>query len=101
MVFLYITCKDTEEAKKIGRALVGKKVAGCVNISEIKSIYQDNGKTHEVTEAAMLVKTTDAKVQEVEDVVRALHSYKVPCIASFSLHRLNHEYKEWLVNRVA
>ena len=100
MIFLYVTCKDEEEAKKIGRALVSKKIAGCVNIHPINSIYTENWTTSEINEAAMIVKTTDSKVQEVEDTVRAIHSYKIPCVASFSLHRLNREYKEWLVNQV-
>ncbi len=101
MIFLYVTCKDVDEAKKIGRALVEKKIAGCVNIAPIRSIYPENGEVREVEEASLIVKTIDSKVQLVEDTVRALHSYKVPCIASFSLHRLNHEYKNWLVSCVA
>ncbi len=101
MVFLYITCKDADEAKRIGRTLVERKMAGCVNIAPIDSIYSENGKTKEVTEASLLVKTIDSKVQAVEDVVRDLHSYSTPCIASFALHRLNREYKDWLVRAVA
>ena len=101
MVFLYITCKDRDEAKRIGKELVERKLAGCVNITPIESIYREDGATREVEEAALLVKTIDAKVQQVEDTVRELHSYEVPCIASFSLHRLNHEYKNWLVGQVA
>ena len=100
MVFLYITCENVAEAKKIGKTLVERKIAGCVNIAPIESIYQENGSVKEVSEASLLVKTTDQKVQEVEDIVRKLHSYKVPCIASFSLYRLNHEYKEWIVGQV-
>src|SRR3989338_778370 len=101
MIFLYITCKDMEEAKHIGKELVGRRVAGCVNIAPIHSIYREDGKAREATEASLLVKTIDSKVQAVEDVVLELHSYKVPCIASFALHRLNHEYKNWLVGAVA
>ena len=101
MVFLYITCKDAAEAKHIGHALVKSKAAGCVNIAPIHSIFRENGETKEVTEASLLVKTVDAKVQQVENLVRELHSYKVPCIAAFALHRLNREYKEWLVGAVS
>lgn len=101
MVFLYITCKDAAEAKKIGRTLVERKIAGCVNIAPIESIYREDGATREVSEVSLFVKTIDSKVQEVEDTVRALHSYEVPCIASFALHRLNREYKDWLVGQVA
>ena len=101
MIFLYVTCKNREEAVRIGRQVIKQKAAGCVNIFPINSIYADNGGLKETEETSMLIKTIDSKVQEVEDVVRSLHSYKTPCIASFALHRLNREYKEWLTSCVA
>mgnify|MGYP001595892923 CR=1 len=101
MIFLYVTCKNREEAVRIGRQVIKQKAAGCVNIFPINSIYADNGGLKETEETSMLIKTIDSKVQEVEDVVRSLHSYKTPCIASFALHRLNREYKEWLTGCVA
>lgn len=100
MVFLYVTCRDVDEAKHIGRALIEKRLAGCVNIAPILSLYRENGAAKESTEASLLVKTVDQRVQEVEDMVRSLHSYTIPCIASFTLHRLNREYKEWLVDQI-
>jgi periplasmic divalent cation tolerance protein len=100
MVFLYVTCKNIEEARRISRELVRKKAAGCVNIMPINSIYKDGDDLRETEETAMIVKTIDSKVQEAEDIVRSIHSYKVPCIASFALHRLNREYKEWLTSMV-
>ncbi|MBI4094980.1 MAG: divalent-cation tolerance protein CutA [Candidatus Liptonbacteria bacterium] len=101
MLFLYITCKNEEEAKKISHALIKRKAAGCVNIHLIHSVYPENGAVKDVPEAAMIVKTIDSKVHQVEDIVRELHSYKVPCVASFSLFRLNREYKDWLMSCVA
>mgnify|MGYP001594869352 CR=1 FL=1 len=101
MIFLYVPCKDVDEAKKIGRKLIEQKAAGCVNIAPIHSIYREDDKIREVSEASLLIKTIDSKVQQVEDIVRDMHSYAVPCIASFALHRLNREYKDWLVGCVA
>ncbi len=102
MVFLYVTCKDMDEAKKIGKELIEQKVAGCVNIDPIHSLYRGNdGKVGIVEEVAMIIKTIDSKVQQAEDIVHKLHSYTVPCIASFALFRLNREYKEWLMEQVS
>ncbi len=101
MVFLYVTCKNQEEAKRIGRQLIRQRAAGCVNIFPINSIYSEkDGGLHETEETSMIVKTIDSKVQEAEDIIRSIHSYKTPCIATFALHRLNHEYKEWLTSCV-
>lgn len=100
MVFLYVTCKNHEEAKRIGRQLVRERAAGCVNIYPIQSIYSDKGGTLETEETAIIIKTIDSKVQEAEDIIRNMHSYKTPCIATFALHRLNREFKEWLTSQV-
>ena len=102
MVFLYVTCKNVDEAKKIGKALVEGKAAGWVNISPIHGMYRQDGEVKELADgAAILIKTIEQKVQHVEDIVRATHTSKIPCIASFTLYRLNREYKDWLINTVA
>ena len=101
MVFSYITCSSEEEAEKLGRLLLEKSAAGCVNIFPIKAIYKDDEGLKAYPEYALLAKTADGKIQEVEDVIREHHSYQIPCIATLSLHRLNREYKEWLTAKLA
>ena len=39
MIFIYIVCKNKEEAKKIGLYLVKQRLAACCNIFPIESIY--------------------------------------------------------------
>ena len=101
MVFLYITCKNEEEAKKISHELIMQKAAACVNAHPIRSVYPEGGAVKDVSEIALIAKTSESKIQHVEDIVRALHSYKTPCVATFSLSRLNREYKDWLISCVA
>ncbi len=100
MVFIYITCASEEEAKRIGQTLLDKGAAGCVNIFPIHSMYRDGGHQREVKEHALIVKTMDSKVQATEDVIKEHHSYKVPCVATFALFRMNREYKEWLTGQI-
>ena len=57
MVFVYITCKDDKEAKKIATLLLSKKMIACANIFPIKSIFSWNGKIHQSKEVALLAKT--------------------------------------------
>lgn len=100
MVFTYTTCASEEEAKRLGRLLVQEGAAGCVNIFPIAAMYRDGGNVKEQGEYALLAKTIDGKVQMVEDIIRAGHSYQTPCIATLALHRLNREYKEWLTSEI-
>mgnify|MGYP001603788271 CR=1 FL=1 len=101
MIFLYVTCRNTEEAKKIGTELLKKRAVGWVNITPTHSLYRVGEEVKETEGATLLVKTVESKMQDVENVTRELHSHRVPCVAAFSLYRLNKEYKDWLIASVA
>jgi len=93
---VYITTRDEDEARKIGKALVEEKLAACVNIHPIKSIYRWEGEVQAEDEAAMLVKTRAELVDRAIERVKALHSYQVPCIVSFSIDKGNPDYLKWI-----
>lgn len=100
MIFIYTTCQNQEEARKIGKLIIEKKLAGCVNIWPIDSIYPWKGEIKEDDEAVLLIKTSEAKLQEIEDLIQSNHSYSIPCIASIDIHRINRPYKEWLARYI-
>ena len=93
---LYIITKDEAEARNIGQALVEEKLAACVNIHPIKSIYRWEGKVQEEGEAAMFVKTKAGLVSKVISRVKELHSYEVPCIVSLPIEEGYPDYLNWI-----
>lgn len=93
---IYITTKDEDEARKIGRTLVEEKLAACVNIHPIKSIYRWEGVIEEEGETAMLVKTRTELADKVIERVKELHSYEVPCIVSLPIDKGNPDYLKWI-----
>ncbi len=95
MVFIYTTCRDTADAKRLGRLIVEKRLAACVNITPIESIYVWKGKLTEEKEAALLIKTSESKVGDIEKMVAENHAYTTPFIGVLDLRRINREYKEW------
>lgn len=97
MIFVYSTFKDIEEAKRIGKLIIERRLAGCVNIWPIDSIYISDNETKEAGEAAMIIKTSEPKMQEIESLISENHSYNVPCVACLDVRRINQAYKEWLV----
>lgn len=90
MIFIYITCNDIKEAKKIGRLIVEKKLGGCVNIWPVESIYFWEGEIREDQEVAFLVKTLESKLQEIESLIQKNHSYSVPCVAALDIKPIFH-----------
>ena len=93
---IYITTKDEEEARKIGKTLVEEKLAACVNIHPIKSIYWWEEEIMEESEIAMLVKTKAELVDEVIKRVKQLHSYEVPCIISLPIEKGYPDFLKWI-----
>lgn len=93
---IYITAGKEDEAHRIGRILIEEKLAACVNIHPIKSIYRWEGNIEEETEVAMLVKTKAGLVDEVIKKVKELHSYEVPCIISLPIEKGYPDYLKWI-----
>jgi len=93
---IYITTKDEDEARGIGKKLVEEKLAACVNIHPMKSIYRWEGKIEEEGETALLVKTKAELADEVIERVKELHSYEVPCIVSLPIEKGNPDYLKWI-----
>ena len=97
MIFIYVPCQNLDTAKTIAKVLVEKRMAGKVDIMPTNSFSKNNGGVAEVAGATMIIMTIDKHVQDIEDIVREYHQDGVPCMATITLYRLNHEFKEWLI----
>lgn len=102
LVVAYITAKDRDEAWRIGRALVEKRLAACINVWDgMRSCYRWEGKIEEASEAVLLAKTTESNADALVKVVKALHGYSVPCVVFLPVEGGNPEYLQWLRDAVS
>ena len=100
MVIIYSTFKDTAEAVKIGKLILDKKLASCVNIWPIQSMYMWEGKFENHLEAGMYIKTLEHHLAEIEDLIEKNHSYTIPFIGAIEVRRHNRPYREWMTSVV-
>ena len=96
MRIIYITCKDMDEAKKISKHLIKKKLVACANIFPINSIYTWKGEIQDTEEIVVLLKTTDNNYEKVETEIKKLHSYDTPAIYSWTVDKINKDYLDWV-----
>ncbi|MBC7190262.1 divalent-cation tolerance protein CutA [Candidatus Aerophobetes bacterium] len=90
------TCKK-EEAEEIARLLVEKRLAGCVQIAgPVFSIYRWEGKIEQTEEWLCIIKTEKSLYREVEEAVKASHSYKTPEIIATPVVAGSKDYLSWL-----
>lgn len=94
---VYITTNSHEEAEIIGRNLVSRKLAACVNIiGGMKSIYHWEGKIETADEVIIIAKTKEALVNELVENVKSLHSYQCPCIVAMPIINGNDAFIKWI-----
>lgn len=98
MVLIYTTCKDTAEAVKIGKILLDEKLASCVNVWPIQSMYYLDGKLENHLEAGMFIKTLEHHLATVEELIAKNHSYSVPYVGAIEVRRFNRPYREWMTS---
>jgi periplasmic divalent cation tolerance protein len=100
-VVVLITAGSTEEAQKIAAALVGERLAACVNvIPTVHSVYRWAGKVEEDQETLLVVKSRHEVLDRLIERVRALHSYEVPEIIALPLIAGDAAYLRWLDEQV-
>jgi periplasmic divalent cation tolerance protein len=94
---VYITTKDKNEARRIGKELVKTRLAGCVNIIDnMNSMYWWEGKIQDDQEVILIAKTRQSLVKKLIKKVKSIHSYSTPCIISLPILDGNKQYLDWL-----
>ena len=95
------TAGSKEEARKIARALVERRLAACVNVvPQIESIYRWEGKVEEAQEWLLVIKTTGSAYEGVRDAIKELHSYQVPECICISIENGSPDYLKWIADSV-
>ena len=98
-IIVYVPCGSKEEAEKIGRAVVEEKLAACVNIFPITSIYRWKGKVETGEECVLLCKTAGEKFTKIRNMIKKLHSYELPVILYWKF-RAERDVLDWIDDSV-
>ena len=82
-ILVLTTAGSEEQATKIARELIERRLAACVNISsQINAIYRWQGKIEEAREYLLIIKSDKKLFPEISAAIGHLHSYEVPeCLA--------------------
>ncbi|NMG07923.1 divalent-cation tolerance protein CutA [Brasilonema sp. UFV-L1] len=95
MKIYYVTLNTPEEARKIGRELLEKKLAVCVNWFPITCVYSWKGEITEEPEIVLIIKTQDGYRSQVEQVIVQNISY-TNFMAEISPTNVNQGFLDWL-----
>jgi periplasmic divalent cation tolerance protein len=91
------TVGKAEDAERIGRALVERGLAACVNVlPAVTSIYRWKGKLEQDEERLLVIKTRAERFAALRDALVSLHPYEVPEVLALPVADGHQPYLDWL-----
>lgn len=96
-----VTAPSQEQADTIAQTLVQTKLAACVTVLPVRSVYTWQGEIHQDEEWQLLIKSDLAKFAELEAKIRAIHPYQVPEIIAVPILKGSTPYLQWIAESVS
>jgi periplasmic divalent cation tolerance protein len=93
-----VTCATLEEARKIARDIVEKRLAACANIltHAVESFYTWEGRLENSSEYLLVIKTKEERMAALQQEVLRLHSYDTPEFIVLPIVAGSDAYLKWL-----
>lgn len=95
-----VTAPSREEARTIASALITAKLAACVSLVPVYSIYTWQGEIHDNEEWQLFIKSDFAQFDALSAKVQSLHSYEVPEIIALPIVAGFPLYLKWISEQV-
>jgi len=101
LILILTTMPDDDRADALARTLVDERLAACVNVhGPMASTYRWKGAVEREAERQVVIKTTRARLADVEARLRSLHPYELPEFVVLDV-QASDAYGEWVSDAVA
>ncbi len=96
----FCTCPDPDSASRIADALVGERLAACVNIVPgLRSVYRWRGAIESADEVLLLIKTRRERLDALTARVRELHPHELPEVIAVEVAGGLAAYLDWIAEQ--
>jgi periplasmic divalent cation tolerance protein len=101
-VVAFSTVGTAEDAERIARALVERRLAACVNVVPgVVSVYRWKGAVCRDEERLLVIKTRAARLEALGAALVALHPYELPELVALPIEGGHEPYLAWLDDSVS
>ena len=96
IVTVSIACSSPTEAEALARLLVDRRLAACVQMHPMQSVFRWDGEIVSADEVMLTAKTLHDRLAAIEAVVTEHHVYQVPEILATAVDWASSAYANWL-----
>lgn len=79
---IHITCGSEEEAERIARVVLTRRLAACLHLTPIRSMYEWKGELCDDREVVLVARTRHDLMALVVALVHEQHSYELPAVTA-------------------
>ena len=90
------TCPNDEQATRLAAALLEKKLAACVQTSNIISTYRWKGGVETEKEVRLMIKAKRSDYDAIEAFIKSTHSYETPEVLALPVIAGSQSYLDWI-----
>jgi periplasmic divalent cation tolerance protein len=96
-IVVFSTCQTDEEAERLARFLVDRRLAACVNvIPGVRSFYRWKGAVEDASERLLVIKSSRELFPALRAALETAHSYEIPEALALPVLDGSANYLNWL-----
>lgn len=96
-IVVFNTCGSADEAERLARSLVEKRLAACVNvIAPVTSFYRWEGAVTRDQEWLLVIKSSRPLFDSLRAAIEAAHSYQLPELIALPVVEGSSSYLGWI-----
>jgi periplasmic divalent cation tolerance protein len=96
-IVVFNTCGSADEAERLARSLVERRLAACVNVvAPVTSFYRWDGAVTRGEEWLLVIKSSRPLFDALRDAIEAAHTYELPELIALPVIEGSGNYLAWL-----
>lgn len=97
---LFLTCVNNEEADKISKTLLEKKLIYCAKRFPVSSSFLWEGKIDKAEEVLLIMDSIEENFEKIKKEVAKLHSYKTFVLSASPINKTTNNVKKWILEEL-
>ena len=96
MAIYYLTCSNNEEADKISKILLEKRLVACIKKLPIESSFWWKGNIDKANEVLLMLESVEENFEKINTEVKKLSSYETYILFCVPVTKTTKEVERWL-----
>jgi periplasmic divalent cation tolerance protein len=96
LLAVHTSVGSLEEARSLAQLAIEGRLAACVQLEAIESLYTWGGKLVNEPEIRILLKTTTERYAALRDLLLEHHPYDLPAIHAVAVVEVSAAYADWV-----